>query len=103
MSSSEYLKNQVEYTYGRTIGKASTESGAALRAAKDSGEDTEYLTDKAIADFRAKRAKGQERKKRDLALIKKHGKKAARARGFNTNYNAKPYANAVRKPKADLD
>ena len=101
MSSSEYLKRQVGYTYGKTIGKASTEAGAALRDAEDSGEDTEFLKDKAVADFRAKRAKGQKKKKRDEALIKQHGKRAARARGFNTNYSSKPYANKPRKPKVN--
>tara|TARA_R100000234_G_scaffold82308_1_gene51957 strand:+ start:263 stop:574 length:312 start_codon:yes stop_codon:yes gene_type:complete len=102
MSSSEYLQRLIESKHDKTILEASTEAGAALRDAEDSGEDTKFLKKKAVAEFRTKHAKSKKKKKRDLALIKQHGKRAARARGFGTNYNAKPYANAVRKPKANL-
>ena len=102
MSNSDYLRRKVTDKYHMALVKADVKRDEALEDAEDSGEDTEFLKDKAVADFRAKRAKAQKRKKRDEALIKQHGKRAARARGFSTNYNAKPYANAVRKPKANL-
>ena len=102
MSSSKYLQKQVAKKYAETIGEASREAGDAILDAIDSGADSRLLKDKAIDEFRAKRTEARKKKKQDKALISSHGKRAAKARGFGTNYNAKPYANAVRKPKANL-
>ena len=74
-----------------------------MKAAKDSGEDTEYLKKKAQEEEDKAVRKAVRKYSRDSSLIRMHGKRAARARGFNTNYNAKPYANKPRKPKANLD
>ena len=102
MSSSEYLKKTLERTRLEKLDQAIDEASDAFVDARDSGEDSQPLRDKAVANLVAKRREGLKRKKRGMALIKAHGKRAAKARSFGTNYNAKPYANPPRKPKANL-
>lgn len=103
MSSSDYLDKVIYKKVMKEVGKATKEKYEGMRAAEDSGADTEYLKRKAQEEETRAVRKAASKYSRDSNLIRRHGKQAARARGFNTNYNAKPYANKPRKPKANLD
>ena len=102
MSSSDYLRRKVEDKYYAETVKADVKRDKALKDAEDSGGDTQYLKERANVGAAIDKEIANRKKRSDKALIRKHGKRAAKARGFGTNYNAKPYANKPRKPKANL-
>ena len=103
MSSSDYLKKQVRKKYYEGLDKARSKKYKSQVAAEDSGDDTYDLQRKAEKIFYKEMKPIEKKYDSDMRLIRKHGKRAARARGFGTNYNAKPYANKPRKPKANLN
>ena len=101
MSSSDYLRRKVEDKYYMETVKADVKRDKALKDAADSGDDTSYLRERANVGAAIDKEIARRQKKSDKALIRKHGKRAARARGFMTDY-IKNYTNPPRKPKADL-
>tara|TARA_R100000008_G_scaffold65221_1_gene42228 strand:+ start:1498 stop:1809 length:312 start_codon:yes stop_codon:yes gene_type:complete len=102
MSSSDYLDKLVRKKYHEGLVKARSKKYKSQVAAEDKGEDTYYLQTKAEKTYEKEMKPLDKKYDSDMRLIRKHGKGAAKARGFGTNYNAKPYANPPRKPKANL-
>ena len=102
MSNSDYLRRKVTDKYHMALVKADVKRDEALEDAEDSGADTDYLKDRAYAGAAIAKERAWKKYKSDQALVHEHGNRAAKARGFGTNYNAKPYANKPRKPKANL-